>query len=83
MRSATRSYKTRELEQPVTCVLKGRPKRDGATVASTVDKTSAREDVKIEPERVKVKNLLLGAVPRERLAKTQHAGKGLADAMDI
>jgi hypothetical protein len=39
--------------------------------------------MKIEPERVKLKNLQLEAVVRERLVKTRQAGQGLAGAVVI
>jgi hypothetical protein len=47
-----------------------------------VDSSSAWAAVTRGPERVKLKNLL-EAVARERLVKTQHAGKGLAGAVVI
>jgi hypothetical protein len=45
----------------------------------TVDKSSAREAVKIGPERRKLKISTGKAVARERLVKTQQAGKSSAN----
>jgi hypothetical protein len=49
-----------------------------------IDKSSAWEAVKIEPQCIKLKNPpLLEATAREWLVKTQQVGKGLACAVVI